>query len=207
MTEALPDTGGALYRSGRLERDAQRARKRSARRVDWVEAKGFGNGTVGYRLRDWLISRQRYWGTPIPAIHCARLRRRPGAGRGPARSCFPRTSTFQGAEGNPLEKSRGVRARDAVRAAADPARRETDTMDTFVDSSWYYLRFLNPQRRRAAWSTRARAARWMPVDQYVGGIEHAILHLLYARFVCRVLKDMGLVATRGAVRRASSTRE
>ena len=188
MTQAVPDAG-YLYRSGDWDGTGNGPEAvRTA--IAWVEAKGVGKGTVGYRLRDWLISRQRYWGTPIPAIHCERC----GVVPVPDRDLpvlLPDDVAFRGAEGNPLEKSEAFVAVDCP-ACGKPARRETDTMDTFVDSSWYYLRFLNPDD-----STRMidseRAAHWMPVDQYVGGIEHAILHLLYARFVCRVVKDMGLV--------------
>ncbi len=189
MTAAVPDTG-YLYRSGDWDgtpNGPQAVRKAIA----WLEAKGVGKGTVGYRLRDWLISRQRYWGTPIPAIHCE------GCGVVPVPDedlpvLLPEDVAFQGAEGNPLEKSEAFLRVDCPRCGK-PARRETDTMDTFVDSSWYYLRFLNPADASRILDS-SRAARWMPVDQYVGGIEHAILHLLYARFICRVLKDMGLVA-------------
>jgi leucyl-tRNA synthetase len=188
MTQAMPHVG-YLYRSGDWD-GAPNGPEAVRKAIAWVEAKGVGKGTVGYRLRDWLISRQRYWGTPIPAIHCE------GCGVVPVPErdlpvLLPEDVAFQGAEGNPLEKSQAFLRVDCP-SCGKPARRETDTMDTFVDSSWYYLRFLNPDDR-ARMLDSARAAHWMPVDQYVGGIEHAILHLLYARFVCRVLKDMGLV--------------
>ena len=188
MTAAAPH-GGVLVRSGDWDGvpDGPAAIHRA---IEWIEEKGFGKGRVGYRLRDWLISRQRYWGTPIPAVHC------PVDGVVPVPDSdlpvvLPEDVAFRGAEGNPLEQSEAFVSTRCPKCGG-PARRETDTMDTFVDSSWYYLRFLNPGD-----STRMvdseRAALWMPVDQYVGGIEHAILHLLYARFICRVLKDLGLV--------------
>jgi leucyl-tRNA synthetase len=189
MTEAIPH-GGVLCRSG--EWDGTENGPEAVRvAVRWIEGHGVGRSTVGYRLRDWLISRQRYWGTPIPAIHC------PACGVVPVPDkdlpvLLPDDVAFRGAEGNPLDKSEAfVRVRCPKCGGA--ARRETDTMDTFVDSSWYYLRFLSP-RDATQMIDSGRAAKWMPVDQYVGGIEHAILHLLYARFVCRVLKDMGIVA-------------
>ncbi|MDQ6894803.1 MAG: leucine--tRNA ligase [Acidobacteriota bacterium] len=188
MTEAAPH-GGVLYRSGDWD-GTPNGPEAVAAAVRWVEAKGVGKGRVGYRLRDWLISRQRYWGTPIPAIHC------PACGVVPVPDSdlpvlLPENVAFRGAEGNPLEQSEEFVAATCPKCGG-PARRETDTMDTFVDSSWYYLRFLNPDDA-GRMVDRERAALWMPVDQYVGGIEHAILHLLYARFVCRVLKDLDLV--------------
>jgi leucyl-tRNA synthetase len=189
MTQAVPDAG-YLYRSGDWD-GTPNGPEAVRKAIAWIEAKGVGRGTVGFRLRDWLISRQRYWGTPIPAIHCG------ACGVVPVPDAdlpvlLPEDVAFRGAEGNPLEKSEAFVAVSCP-ACGGPARRETDTMDTFVDSSWYYLRFLNPEDASRMIDSE-RAAHWMPVDQYVGGIEHAILHLLYARFVCRVAKDMGLVA-------------
>jgi leucyl-tRNA synthetase len=188
MTAAIPH-GGYLYRSGSW--DGTPAGPEAVRKaVEWIEQKGVGKAKIGYRLRDWLISRQRYWGTPIPAVHC------PSCGVVPVRDedlpiLLPEDVAFRGAEGNPLEKSEEF-VRTRCPKCGGEARRETDTMDTFVDSSWYYLRFLNPGDTTRMVDSE-RAGKWMPVDQYVGGIEHAILHLLYARFICRVLKDLGLV--------------
>jgi leucyl-tRNA synthetase len=188
MTAAVPHVG-FLYNSG--DWDGTPCGPEAIRvAVDWIEGKGLGKGKVGYRLRDWLISRQRYWGTPIPAIHCGKCGVVPVSDED-LPVLLPEDVEFQGAEGNPLEKSREFVETECPRCRGR-ARRETDTMDTFVDSSWYYLRFLNPRDEERMVDSE-RAARWMPVNQYVGGIEHAILHLLYARFVCRVLKDMGLV--------------
>jgi leucyl-tRNA synthetase len=188
MTGPAPH-GGVLVRSGDWDGTPE-GEPAIARAISWIEAKSIGRGKVGYRLRDWLISRQRYWGTPIPAIHCEK----DGVVPVPERDLpvlLPRDVAFRGAEGNPLAQSESFVDVECP-VCGGPARRETDTMDTFVDSSWYYLRFLAPEdSTRMVDSSRARA--WMPVDQYIGGIEHAILHLLYARFICRVLKDMGLV--------------
>ena len=188
MTEALPHDG-YLCRSGSWD-GTPNGPEAIRVAVRWLEEKGFGKGKVGYRLRDWLISRQRYWGTPIPAIHCS------GCGVVPVPDAdlpvlLPEDVDFRGVEGNPLERSPGF-VQVLCPKCGGAARRETDTMDTFVDSSWYYLRFLNPQDSERMVDTE-RVDRWLPVDQYIGGIEHAILHLLYARFVCRVLKDLGLV--------------
>jgi leucyl-tRNA synthetase len=189
MTEAAPH-GGVLCHSGDWD-GTPNGPEAIAKAVATIEARGAGHGKVGFRLRDWLISRQRYWGTPIPAVHCA------ACGVVPVPDSelpvlLPDDVQFRGAEGNPLEQSEAFLKRPCPKCGGE-ARRETDTMDTFVDSSWYYLRFLDPSD-----STRmvdpARAARWMPVDQYIGGIEHAILHLLYARFICRVIQELGLVS-------------
>ena len=188
MTQAIPH-GGVLCHSG--DWDGTPNGPEAVRvAIRWLEAKGVGKGKIGYRLRDWLFSRQRYWGTPIPAIHC------PGCGVVPVPDkdlpvLLPDDVEFRGVEGNPLEHSDAF-VKTTCPKCGGPARRETDTMDTFVDSSWYYLRFLSPRDESQMVDT-GRARVWMPVNQYVGGIEHAILHLLYARFICRVLKDMDLV--------------
>ena len=161
-----------------------------ARATAWLEEKGIGARKVNYRLRDWLISRQRYWGTPIPVVYC------PDDGIVPVPDdrlpvVLPTDVEFSGVEGNPLARSASFVTTRCPRCGKE-ARRETDTMDTFVDSSWYYARFVNPHLEDRMLDVE-RVGRWMPVDLYIGGIEHAILHLMYARFIYRVLHDFGLV--------------
>ncbi|HSK76158.1 MAG TPA: leucine--tRNA ligase [Thermoanaerobaculia bacterium] len=158
--------------------------------IEWIEENGWGRGRVTYRLRDWLISRQRYWGTPIPIVYCEK----DGAVAVPDAELpveLPYDVEFTGREGNPLSRNQGFVETKCPKCGA-PARRETDTMDTFVDSSWYYLRYLSPRDSTRMFDPEI-ANKWMPVDQYIGGIEHAILHLLYARFLCKVLHDFGMV--------------
>jgi leucyl-tRNA synthetase len=152
-----------------------------------LAAKGLGEKQTTYRLRDWGISRQRYWGTPIPIVHCERCGEVPLPDKD-LPVVLPEDCVPDGT-GNPLNKREDF-LKVACPKCAGPARRETDTMDTFVDSSWYYMRYTCPD---APTMVDSRNDYWMPMDQYIGGIEHAILHLLYARFWTKVMRDMGLL--------------
>ena len=154
-----------------------------------LAAKGLGEKKTTWRLRDWGISRQRYWGTPIPIIHCDEH----GAVPVPEKDLpvvLPQDCIPDGS-GNPLNKHEGFHAGVVCPVCGKPARRETDTMDTFVDSSWYFMRYCDP--KNTDHMVAEGADYWMPMDQYIGGIEHAILHLLYARFWTKVMRDLGLV--------------
>ncbi len=156
--------------------------------IEYAEQNGWGKARIQYRLRDWLISRQRYWGCPIPVIHC------PACGVVPATDLpvqLPEDVEFTGRGASPLAQLEHW-VNVACPACGAPAKRETDTMDTFIDSSWYFLRFTDPKNPHAAFEV-AKVNDWMPVDQYVGGVEHAILHLLYSRFMTKVLRDRGFL--------------
>jgi leucyl-tRNA synthetase len=157
--------------------------------IDWLEAEGLGARKVNYRLRDWLLSRQRFWGCPIPMVYCDTC------GIVPVREAdlpvvAPDDIEWQPTGQSPLLTHEGF-LRTTCPSCGEPARRETDTMDTFVDSSWYFLRFADPWNTEAPFSKEA-VAKWLPVDQYIGGVEHAILHLMYARFFTKALADLGV---------------
>ncbi len=187
MDHAYVDAG-VLVNSGEFTgMDSEKAKPAI---IDWIEAQKVGQKRVNYRLRDWLISRQRYWGAPIPVIYCPKC----GEVLVPKEDLpvkLPENVNFATGSVSPL-----AQAEDFVNCTCPKcggkARRETDTMDTFMCSSWYYMRYTDPKNDKAPFSDE-QVNYWMPVDQYIGGIEHAILHLLYSRFFTKVLKDAGLV--------------
>ncbi len=157
--------------------------------IEYIESKRFGRRQVNYRLRDWGISRQRYWGAPIPIIYCGKCGTIPVPDKDlPVE--LPIDVEFTGKGGSPLSKVESFVNTKCPKCDGD-AKRETDTMDTFVESSWYFLRYTSPDYDKGMFD-RERVKYWLPVDQYIGGIEHAILHLLYARFYTKVLRDLGM---------------
>jgi leucyl-tRNA synthetase len=180
---------GVKINSGFLDGLTVGEAKRKA--IDWLGAQGLGRAKVHYRLRDWGISRQRYWGAPIPILYCEKC------GMVPEREdrlpvVLPPDVQISGKGGSPLADVAPFVNATCPRCGGR-ARRETDTMDTFVESSWYFLRYCSPNYT-GGMVDRTAADYWMPVDQYIGGIEHAVLHLLYARFYTKVLRDLDLVA-------------
>nr|WP_320146079.1 leucine--tRNA ligase [uncultured Anaeromusa sp.] len=186
--EGAYDGAGVLIDSGCFSGLGNEAAKSAI--ASWLEDQGVGTKRVNYRLRDWLVSRQRYWGAPIPVIYC------PTCGVVPVPQedlpvLLPENVRFDAGVVSPLAD-----AEDFVKCTCPKcggaARRETDTMDTFICSSWYYLRYADPRNTQAPFDM-GKGDYWMPVDQYIGGIEHAILHLLYSRFFTKVLKDAGLI--------------
>ncbi|MCG6892912.1 MAG: leucine--tRNA ligase [Desulfobacteraceae bacterium] len=189
MEEAYVEPG-VMTRSGAFDgMDSRRAKEEIPKAL---AEKGLGEATVNYRLRDWGISRQRYWGAPIPMVHCSRC------GVVPVRESdlpviLPEDVDMLEGGRTPLPTLDEFVRTACPRCGTDDARRETDTMDTFVESSWYFERYCSPRWNEGIFDTEA-VDYWMPVDQYIGGVEHAILHLLYSRYFTRVLKDFGLVS-------------
>ena len=188
LTAAYEEQTGTLVNSGQFS--GLPVAEGKERIADFIETCGTGARTVNYRLRDWGISRQRYWGTPIPIIYCQKCGTVP-VPEADLPVMLPKDVPFTGKGASPLAQAEAF-VKTTCPKCKGPARRETDTMDTFVDSSWYFLRYCSPHE-----TTRpvdpAKVDRWMAVDQYIGGIEHAVLHLLYARFFTKAVRDLGLV--------------
>ena len=188
LTEAYTDKAGVLVNSAEFSGMDIKAAMKGI--MDKAEAEGFGKRRVNYRLRDWLISRQRYWGAPIPVIYCDDC----GEVLVPEDQLpvkLPEDVDFKQGSVSPLAQSKSF-VNCTCPKCGKPARRETDTMDTFICSSWYYLRYTDPHNENIPFD-KDKVNYWAPVDQYIGGIEHAILHLLYSRFFTKVLKDAGMV--------------
>lgn len=187
MTGAYVDEG-IMVNSGPFSGMGSQEGKKAV--TAYLEERGWGQHQVNYRLRDWLISRQRYWGVPIPILYCAKC----GTVPVPEKSLpvlLPYDVAFKPTGESPLKDCPEF-VNAACPRCGGPASRETDTMDTFVCSSWYYFRYTSPREEKGPWE-RAKVDRWLPVDQYIGGVEHAILHLLYSRFFTKFLCDIGLV--------------
>jgi leucyl-tRNA synthetase len=188
--QGLPYPGdGPMVGSGRF--DGKGNREAYEEIVEWLGSEGRGKPSVNYRLRDWLVSRQRYWGAPIPIVYCGECGTVPVPDdQLPVE--LPEIEDYAPQGKSPLAAAEDWVATECPKCGG-PARRETDTMDTFVDSSWYFIRYLDSKNAEASWD-RAAADHWLPVDQYIGGVEHAILHLMYARFFTKALADLGHVS-------------
>ncbi len=186
----LPYVGDGPVVNSHADFDGLNNRDAVGKITDWLDREGKGHASVNYRLRDWLLSRQRYWGCPIPIIHCERC----GTVPVPEEDLpveLPDVEDYAPKGRSPLAAAEDWVATRCPQCG-EPARRETDTMDTFVDSSWYFLRYCDAGNDEAPWDPAVLRA-WLPVDQYIGGVEHAILHLMYARFFCKALADMELL--------------
>jgi len=186
-TEEVFEDYGIVVNSGYFTGKTSRAAAEEM--IQYGQDRGFCRKSVLYRLKDWGISRQRYWGTPIPVVYCNKC----GIVGVPYDSLpvvLPFNVEFKGIEGSPLEKADDF-IKTTCPKCGGKARRETDTMDTFFDSSWYYFRYCSPEENKLPFDPRS-VDYWLPVDLYIGGVEHAILHLIYARFFCKVLRDLGL---------------
>ncbi len=184
----LPYTGNGPLVGSHPDFDGMHNRDALTAIVQWLDREGKGHASVNYRLRDWLVSRQRYWGCPIPIVYCEQCGMQPvPADQLPV--VLPDIEDYAPQGRSPLAAAEDWVATECP-SCGGSARRETDTMDTFVDSSWYFLRYCDARNDHAAWDPEA-LHQWMPVDQYIGGVEHAILHLMYARFFCKALADLG----------------
>ncbi len=186
LTEAF-EGDGILVASGRFSGLSGADARRKI--IEFIEAQGYGAGRINYKLRDWGISRQRYWGTPIPVVYCV------ACGIVPVPEdqlpvILPEDAPLTGTGASPLAESSAF-VNVSCPGCGAPARRETDTMDTFVDSSWYFIRYCSKKNEDSF--ARGNTDYWMPVDQYIGGIEHAVLHLLYSRFFTLILRDIGII--------------
>jgi leucyl-tRNA synthetase len=186
--QGLPYTGDGPLVDSDPRFDGKGNREALAEIVQWLDREGKGHASVNYRLRDWLISRQRYWGCPIPVVYCEQCGMVP-VPEEQLPVVLPEIEDYAPRGRSPLAAAEEWVSVQCP-ACGGPARRETDTMDTFVDSSWYFLRYCDAANDGAAWDP-AVLRRWMPVDQYIGGVEHAILHLMYARFFTKALADLG----------------
>jgi leucyl-tRNA synthetase len=198
MNEAFTEYGKLVESDAYSGLTSEQARERM---TSDAAAKSFGAGETTYRLKDWGISRQRYWGTPIPIVYCEN----DGIVGVPEDQLpvrLPANVTLTGQGQSPLANVPEF-VNVACPKCGGPARRETDTMDTFIDSSWYFYRYTDPHNNRAPFD-KAKAAYWFPIDQYIGGVEHAILHLVYSRFFCKVMYALGLVNHREPVKRLFS---
>ncbi len=187
--EAAWEGPGTMVNSGQFDGLDNQAGKEKV--SEYLESQELGQKSVNYRIRDWLVSRQRYWGTPIPVIYCNSC----GAVPVPEQDLpvtLPTDIEFSGEGGSPLAKLESF-VNTSCPKCGDPAKRETDTFDTFVESSWYFLRYASPHCESSP-VDKAAVDYWLPADQYIGGVEHAVMHLLYARFWTKVMRDLGMVS-------------